>query len=84
MRRRGSWLLLLSLLLEELHLLVLKVLRVFHQAEAAGRAPVDKNGFHVLMPDHLLVAIRWIAFEPINRPGFGRSEGDPVLCVLLK
>ena len=27
-----------SLLLEELHLLVLKVLRVSHQAEVAGRA----------------------------------------------
>jgi hypothetical protein len=38
MRRQGSWILLLSLLLEELYLLVLKVLRVFHQAEVAGRA----------------------------------------------
>jgi len=82
MRRRGSWLLLLSLLLEALHLLVLKVLRVFDQTEAAGHA--GRFGHLEQMPDHSLVAIRWIAFEPINRPGFGRSEGDPVLCVLLK
>jgi SAM-dependent methyltransferase len=36
------------------------------------------------MPDHLLMTLRWIAFESINRSGFGRSERDPVLCVLLK
>ena len=35
---RGSWILLLSLLLEELYFLVLKVLRLFHQAEVAGHA----------------------------------------------
>ena len=30
------------------------------------------------------MTLRWIAFESINRSGFGRSERDPVLCVLLK
>jgi hypothetical protein len=82
MRRRGSWILLLSLLLEELYLLVLKVLRVFHQAEVADRAGAVSSKER--MPDHLLMTLRWIAFESINRSGFGRSEGDPVLCVLLK
>jgi hypothetical protein len=70
------------LLLEELYLLVLKVLRVFHQAEVADRAGVVSS--QERMPDHLLMTLRWIAFESINRSGFGRSEGDPVLCVLLK
>jgi hypothetical protein len=66
------------MLLKELHLLVLKVLRVSHQTEARTFVHIEQA------PDHLLVTLRWIAFEAIYRPGFGRSEGDPVLRVLLK